>query len=691
MTAPTPLLSILELQEPDAALACRAGGAEPANAQIIEVNRTACAMLGLTRQEILGSTPGKIITNFSALTKDDSRFETGSRRIEHTLRSDIGNTPVEIRSHALVFDGVPLFIVMIRDITLRRQREGLADLNEQRFRALYTISRMINRTEEEILDYALTQSVHLTDSRMGYIGFMDEYETFITLRPWSISGPDECTIPDKSRTFPVEKGGLWAEAVRRRTPVIINDYANAPERRGVPEGHVSLFRHMNVPVIDRNRIQILVGVANKDSDYTDSDSVQLSLIMDGVWQIIQRKRMEKELVRAMHEARFADRAKTQFLANMSHELRTPLNGIMGMTQLLLNTDGLTDEQKEYLNLSLESGIQLSRVLSSLLDLSSIETAEENLNRTDFDLHETIRSATDLLRPQAELKEIGLECSLDRHLPAMVHGDGEKLRQILINLVHNAVKFTEEGHVTVSACSEASRDIPDLLKVRISVADTGVGIPEDKREDIFERFMLGEDLMTKRYSGAGLGLTISRRLAEIMGGTISLESRPGEGSVFTLSLPFFVVSNKAYANYSSKENSLRLNILVADGDEISALATTRLLKDQGHNVLVVTNGQHAIDALMQGGFDLVLMAVQMPIINGIEVTEIIRSGAAEGIDADIPIVGLTVFSGEAERKRFQEKGMNEVVTMPFKDNNLLEAILNAAIRHRPTCPFPAQRP
>jgi PAS domain S-box-containing protein len=691
MTDLASLRNILELQEPDAALACRAEGVEPANARIIEANTTACDLLGLTREEILNGTPGAIITNFSALTKDESYFETGSRRIEHTLRSGTEETPVEIRSHALGFGDEPLFILIIRDITARREREFLADLNEQRFRALYTISRMINRTEEEILDYALTQAVHLTDSRMGYIGFMDEHETALTLRPWSVFDPNECTVADKSRTFPVDKAGLWAEAIRRRTPVITNDYANAPERRGVPEGHIPLFRHMNVPVIDHDRIQLLVGVANKDSDYTDSDVVQLCLIMDGVWQILQRKRMEKELVRAMHEARFADRAKGQFLANMSHELRTPLNGIMGMTQLLLNTGGLTDEQKEYLNLSLESSIQLSRVLSSLLDLSNIETDCESLNRKAFDLHETIRSATALLLPQAEIKDIGLDCRLDSALPVKVHGDGEKLRQILVNLMHNAVKFTEQGKVTVSASSEESPDAPGLLTVHLSIADTGIGIPEDKREDIFERFMLGEDFMTKRYSGAGLGLTISRRLAEIMDGTIGLESRPGEGSVFTLTLPLFVVSDHPEAAASKEELALRLNILVAEDDEINALATTRLLREHGHNAAVVANGQHVIDALMQGGFDLVLMDVQMPIVNGLEVTKIIRSGAAEGIAADIPIVGLTVFANDEERKCFREAGMDEVVTMPFNPSDLLEAILNATIHHRPTCPFPAQRP
>ncbi|MEZ7197404.1 ATP-binding protein [Pseudodesulfovibrio karagichevae] len=675
------LRNILALQEPEAALACRTEGGNPSEARIIEANRAACALLGLTREELLNRTPGEVITNFAALAEGEPVFETGSRRIEHTLCGPGRATPVEIRSHALELDGDALFVIILRDITVRRRREMKSDLDEQRFKTLYTLSRMIDRTEEEILDYALVQSVYMTDSRMGYIGFLDESESILSLRPWAVPDLGECTVRDKSRIFRIEGAGLWADAVRQRRTIITNDYARSSGRRGTPEGHVPLVRHMNVPVMEKNRIRMLVGVANKDEEYTESDAVQLSLIMEGVWHIIQRKRMKTDLVRAMREARQADRAKSQFLANMSHELRTPLNGIMGMTQLLLGTKGLTDEQKEYLTLSLESSIQLSGLLSSLLDLSHIESGGTGLNRVDFDLPGIIHAAVDPLLSQAETKGLRLRCSLDQGLPATVHGDAEKLRQILVNLVHNAVKFTENGSVTVTAHCEPIADVPDRVSLCVAVTDTGVGIPENKLESVFESFMLGEEYMTKRYSGAGLGLTISRKLAEIMDGSIDLQSRPGEGSVFTLTVPLLHRPERADACSAEEKAGLRLNILVAEDEEVNALVTSKLLRKHGHDTTVVDNGQRAIDALMRGGFDLVLMDVQMPVINGMEVTEIIRSGAAEGIDAHIPIIGLTAFAGDEDRQRFLVAGMNGVVTKPFDAEELLDAVCTAAVSAR----------
>jgi len=215
-----------------------------------------------------------------------------------------------------------------------------------------------------------------------------------------------------------------------------------------------------------------------------------------------------------------------------------------------------------------------------------------------------------------------------------------------------------------------------------VADTGVGIPENKHEAVFESFMLGEEYMTKRYRGAGLGLAFSRKLAAIMGGTIELKSRPGEGSAFTLTVP---LQHGLYRTgiCPAEEKKRNLNILVAEDEEVNALVTSQLLRNNGHAATVVDNGQQAIDALMDGGYDLVLMDVQMPVINGMEVTEIIRSGAAEGIDADIPIIGLTAFTGEEDRKRFLTAGMNKVMTKPFDAGELLEAVCTASAPARPS--------
>lgn len=680
MIDPALLGNILGLHEPDAALACLATGRDPADAPIVGANSAACELFGLRREELLARTPGQLLTNFEGLAEDGALPDPHDARIEHTLSVDGRDVPVEVRRRALSLDGGELSVIILRDISRRRRRELLSARDEQRFKTLYALSRMIDHSEKEILDYALEQAVYMTESRLGYIGFVNEAETELSMHAWSATAARECAIDDPPCTFRVEGAGLWAEAVRRRRPVITNDYESSPDRRGLPEGHVPILRHMNLPILDGGKIRLLVGVADKEEEYTESDVVQLTLIMEGVWRIVQRKRMETDLLRAMREAERANRAKGQFLANMSHELRTPLNGIMGMTQLLIGTPGLTDEQKEYLSLSLESSSQLSRVMSSLLDLSAIESGGASLNRIDFDLPGAIRSAAGQMAAQAEAKGLDFSLRLDGSLPVKVNGDVEKFRQILLNLIHNAVKFTEAGGITVTAARAVVAD-EDRASVRVAVADTGVGIPDDKRETIFESFTLGEEYLTKRYGGVGLGLSISRQLAALMGGELLLESAPGPGSVFSLTVPLRERGDAADAPAREESGGEKsLSVLVAEDEGVNALMTSRILRNHGHTSTVVGNGQHAIDALMRGGFDLVLMDVQMPVVNGVEVTEIIRSGAAEGIDRDIPIIGLTAYAGEEDRERFVAAGMDLVVAKPFDAGSLMDAV-SAVLRGR----------
>ena len=267
------------------------------------------------------------------------------------------------------------------------------------------------------------------------------------------------------------------------------------------------------------------------------------------------------------------------------------------------------------------------------------------------------------------------------MPTLVNGDEKKLRQILINLIYNAIKFTENGEValTVNRTATTTGLFGDMAELCFTVTDTGIGIPEDKLDSIFEPFVLGEDYLTKRYGGTGLGLSISRELATAMGGNITARSTPGRGSAFTLTLPFVLreASGGSCAIVDPTDIDLPpLNILIAEDERVNALVTSGILKKHGHAVTMVDNGQHAIDALIKTPFDLVLMDVQMPVINGLEVTEIIRRGAAESVDRDIPIIGLTAYATDADIRLCLEAGMDSVVTKPFKAGELLSAICRA---------------
>lgn len=680
MTPDALLTDILRLHAPDGAFAYAANDTDTRPAALLGANDALCVMLGYEPAELLSLPPASIVADFDNLT-GDGPFETGSELIEQTLITQNGErVPAELRAHVLHLDGKDVNIVSARDITRRIRSRNREQQGQQFFRTLYELSQKIDEPEQAILDYALDKSLDMTNSQAGYIYAMSTDETKLTMRARSGFAPPDGATTNSPPTCTVNEAGLWGEAARQRKPIITNQRPDKADPQDYPTP-ATAKRHMNLPIIDNGRIVLIAGVAGKPNDYTEEDVVHLSLPMEGAWRLIQRKRMEEDLVTAMQSAERANKAKSQFLANMSHELRTPLNGILGMTQLLLGTD-VSNEQKEYLTLSMEAALHLSRVMTSLLDLSAIETGAVTMTPVNFNLPDTLDTIIKPLALQAEGKSLTLRQEIGPDVPELVNGDEKKLRQILINLVHNAIKFTEKGEVilTVNRTTSSTGLLGDMAELRFTVTDTGIGIPEDKQDAVFESFVLGEDYMTKRFGGTGLGLSISQELATVMGGDITVRSTPGQGSAFTLTLPFLLRNGEGGSCAivdPSYTPDRPLTILLAEDEQVNALVTSGILKKRGHSVTVVGNGQHAIDALIKTPFDLVLMDVQMPVVNGIQVTEIIRKGAAENVPRDIPVIGLTAFASDADRKCCLEAGMNFVITKPFDAAELLEAICRAA--------------
>lgn len=408
---------------------------------------------------------------------------------------------------------------------------------------------------------------------------------------------------------------------------------------------------------------------------TGTDTAMVTIIRD----ISDRKRMEQELAQAKTTVQTAEEIKGQFLANMSHELRTPLNGIMGMTQILLNSD-LAPNLKEYLGLSLEAARQLNKVVTDLLALSHIQSGNLDPSPTDFNLHETLRAITKPMALQAAKKSLRLNLDIAPNIPTTLNGDAGKLRQILINLLLNSIKFTEDGNISLSVeCQHPHNKVDTFTKVSFTVSDTGIGILPDQQKSIFKSFSQAEDYMTKQYGGTGLGLSISRQLADIMDGTITLKSTPGKGSDFTLTLPLLVKSQPATPSGKKTSTPVTtgpLKILLAEDEQVNSIMASRLLKNAGHTVTVAGNGQQALDLLSNNPYDLVLMDVQMPVLNGLQATEIIRSGAAENIPHDLPVIGLTAYARKKERQRFLEAGMHSIVTKPYEAEELMQAITKA---------------
>ncbi|KAF0234138.1 MAG: two-component hybrid sensor and [Desulfovibrionaceae bacterium] len=400
------------------------------------------------------------------------------------------------------------------------------------------------------------------------------------------------------------------------------------------------------------------------------------VLIVAVRDISERIKVDEALRNAKDEAESANKAKSEFLANMSHEIRTPLNGILGMLQLLETTHP-NDEQREYLVGALQSTNRLTRLLSDILDISKIESGKMQIFETEFSIEEMRNSIKDVFEREAKGKGLRLEFGRDDELPLVLVGDEVRLRQILFNLVGNAIKFTDTGEIRVEAALLPSSN-DTVARVLVTVNDTGIGIPDECFKDIFEPFVQAEGSYTRRYQGAGLGLSIVRRLVRLLGGEMAFESTTGEGTTVYLSLPFKIpvrrsgfIENEPRMQPSPPVNPLR--ILFAEDDAVSSMAGKRMLERAGFAVAAARDGQEALQLLASQDFDLILMDIQMPVMDGVEATRAIRSAIDLGAQSNIPIIAMTAYTMAGDREKFLTAGMNDYIAKPVNKDELLAVI------------------
>ena len=392
-----------------------------------------------------------------------------------------------------------------------------------------------------------------------------------------------------------------------------------------------------------------------------------------ITDLSEQKRVEQEIRAAKEAAESANRAKTQFLANISHEVRTPLNGIMGMSHLLHMTP-LADEQQDYLRHLDDSAQSLLSVINDLLDLTRIESGGFGTEQADFQLDQLARDILRIHQPVAQRKGVLLQLELADGMPGLLRGVPLRLKQVLHNLVGNAVKFTDQGRVVLSISPII---VPgQSLRVRFAVCDSGIGMEPETIKRIFDPFSQADESISRRYGGTGLGLTICRRLTELMGGTIEVESTPGQGSCFTVILPMktplgAVVPADAPVRQDSFERNA-LQVLLAEDQPVGRLYATRLLERLGHRVTAVEDGKQAIEAWEQNCFDLILMDVQMPGIDGTMATASIRQREQEG-GVRTPIIALTAHALTGDRRKLMECGFDGYVPKPIDVEGLLAEV------------------
>ena len=623
--------------------------------KILEANAAAVRSYGYTKEEMLSIE----IPEFRELADatQEQMNQAGEQWVlfeTRHIRRDASTFPVEVNAQLIEMDGRKCILSFVRDISERKMAELELQQSEEKQRRLYERYRslIINMPDSFAYNKVIYDEAG-TPLDYEILEINEAYERIFNVSRQEIIG----------KKYSELYSGEDSELFKQR----MAEYGEVASTR------LELYRPKYYSKWSERWFAVKI--------YSPEPGFFVSIITD----MTERIRVENELHLAKDTAEAANRAKSEFLANMSHEIRTPINGMVGMIDLTLLKE-LSQEQRENLEIAKACADSLLKIINDILDFSKIEAGKLVIEKIGFNIRDLLDSTIKAHLPLAIKKKLNLTSDCSSAIPQFLQGDPDRLKQILNNLLNNALKFTEHGGVTLLA--EVLALTEETVEVKFSISDSGIGISKQEQSKLFRTFSQVDGSITRKYGGTGLGLVITKQLVQMMGGTITVESQKGKGSTFSFCQKFMLHEELSYPtqdNFSSAHTMKPLRILIVEDDKVSLMVLDLMLKEKGHFIESATNGSEALVLHAKNQYDVIFMDIQMPIMDGIEATAKIRE--REGKNRHTPIIALTAYALVGDREKFLSYGLDEYIPKPIKMGELfqiLEEVVNrSSFEHRHT--------